>query len=143
MQFNALIPELTVSNLERSLEFYVLLGFKVEYGRPEKGFYFLSLGRAQLMLEQFQPEGWITGQLEPPFGRGINFQIEVKDLGPMLEGLALLEYPLYREPYETWRRVDQQLIGEREFLVQDPDGYLLRFSEHLGNRPIETSSLPH
>jgi hypothetical protein len=28
------------------------------------------------------------------------------------------------------------MVGDRELLVQDPDGYLLRFSQYLGERPI-------
>ena len=29
------------------------------------------------------------------------------------------------------------LLGNKEFLVQDPDGYLLRFSEDLGEKNLE------
>ena len=43
MKFNALIPELTVTDLERSRAFYVgVLGFRIEYARPENRFLFLS-----------------------------------------------------------------------------------------------------
>lgn len=137
MEFNALVPELTVSDLEKSLEFYLGLGFKVEYNRLEQGFVFLSREGAQLMLEQFHPEGWNVAELEKPFGRGINFQIEAGDIGPMLEALNAVSHPLYRPRQERWRRVGDEEIGEVEFLVQDPDGYLLRFSQHLRNRPLE------
>ena len=65
MYFNKIIPELSVTNLEKSLSFYKTVGFKIEYER-------------------------------------------------------------YRQ--------DNKLLGNREFLVQDPDGYLLRFSEYLGEK---------
>jgi len=29
-----------------------------------------------------------------------------------------------------------QLLGNKEFLVKDPDGYLLRFAEDLGAKPV-------
>lgn len=46
MTFNALIPELYVTDLQRSLVFYTqLLGFKVAYDRPEEGFAFLGARR--------------------------------------------------------------------------------------------------
>lgn len=137
MKFNALIPELTVSNLEVSLEFYQRLGFQLEYSRMEQGFVFLSRQGAQLMLEQFHHDGWNVAELEKPFGRGINFQIECSEIASLLAALREIEYPLYRQRYETWRKVDQELIGEAEFLLQDPDGYLLRFSEHLGSRRVQ------
>lgn len=137
MNFNALVPELTVSDLQVSLEFYGRLGFKIEYSRMEQGFVFLSREGAQIMLEQYHLEGWNVAELQKPFGRGINFQIECTQIGPLLVALKAIAYPLYRPRYETWRKVDQELIGEAEFLVQDPDGYLLRFSEYLGSRPVE------
>lgn len=42
MNFNAVIPEFIVSNIEQSRSFYCdLLGFTIEYGRPEENFLFL------------------------------------------------------------------------------------------------------
>lgn len=80
-------------------------------------------------------QGWETGRLEPPFGRGIDLQIEVTSLAPMLERLANASSPLFVPPEENWYRIGEVLSDSREFLVQDPDGYLLRFSEHLGAKP--------
>ncbi|AVV91980.1 VOC family protein [Streptococcus pneumoniae] len=42
MDYNAVIPELLVSNIEQSRSFYCdLLGFRIEYQRPEENFLFL------------------------------------------------------------------------------------------------------
>ena len=50
---NRLIPELDVSDLDRSLAFYVdVVGFRVLYDRPEERFAFLDLDGARLMLEE-------------------------------------------------------------------------------------------
>lgn len=134
----ALVPELAVTNLKTSLDFYTqLLGFEIVFDRPETRFAYLQLGQAQLMLDQIaEGVGWQMGRLEPPFGRGINLQIEVQALAPMLARLAAAAYPLFVEPEENWYRQDDVLHGNREFLVQDPDGYLLRFSEFLGTRDV-------
>ena len=35
---------------------------------------------------------------------------------------------------ENWYRQDDKLLGNKEFLVQDPDGYLIRFSQDLGEK---------
>jgi len=128
------VLELTVLDLAKSLQFYTdLLGFEVIFDRPETRFACLQLGDAQLMLDQHaEGQGWQAGALEPPFGRGINLQIEVTSLAPMLERLANASYPLFVPPEENWYRTGKVLSGSRELLVQDPDGYLLRFSEHLG-----------
>jgi hypothetical protein len=36
---------------------------------------------------------------------------------------------------ERWYRRDQMETGNRQFVVADPDGYLLRFFSDLGRRP--------
>lgn len=82
VKWAALVLELTVLDLAKSLSFYTdLLGFEVLFSRPETRFAYLGLGEEQLMLDQHaEGQGWQMGRLEPPFGRGINLQIEVESL---------------------------------------------------------------
>lgn len=47
MYWNKIIPELSVTSLEKSLKFYKTIGFKVEYDRPENKFAFISLVEIQ------------------------------------------------------------------------------------------------
>ena len=72
--------------------------------------------------------------MEYPFGRGVNFQIEVKDISPTLKRLKKNRYKLKMPPKENWYGKNGKLLGVREFLVTDPDGYLLRFSQSIGTR---------
>jgi hypothetical protein len=37
---------------------------------------------------------------------------------------------------ESWYRQDAVLHGQRQFFVADPDGYLYRFYEYIGERPV-------
>ncbi|PWV97644.1 hypothetical protein DFR52_106167 [Hoeflea marina] len=133
--FAPLVPELDVSSLTQSLAFWSgLLGFRIAYERPEAGFAYLERQRAQVMLCEINGE-WLTGDLARPFGRGVNFQIETDDLQPMLTELDRAKWPLFRETRESWYNVGEGVeTGSLEFLVQDPDGYLLRFSQSLGPR---------
>jgi len=134
--FGALVPELDVTDLRRSLDFWCgLLGFTVAYDRPQAKFAYLEREGAQIMLCQVNGS-WETGPLERPFGRGVNFQIATRSLEPILRALAEAGWPLYREPAEAWYRIggEPDERGSREFLVQDPDGYLVRFAESIGRR---------
>ncbi|MDD2766031.1 MAG: VOC family protein [Opitutaceae bacterium] len=133
-----LVPELVVADLEASLRFWRdLIGFSVAYDRPEAGFAYLDLDGAQVMLEQrgAAERQWETGPLETPLGRGVNFQIEVPTLQPILDRLAGASWPLFMEPEEAWYRAGEVEVGQRQFLVMDPDGYLLRLAEDIGERP--------
>jgi catechol 2,3-dioxygenase-like lactoylglutathione lyase family enzyme len=136
MKFNKLIPELSVTNFEKSIQFYtVIIGFKIEYKREESKFAMISFQDVQLMIEEIN-DNWVTGKLEHPFGRGINLQIEVDKIKPILTNLKNNHYPLFIKLEENWYRKGNELLGNKEFLVQDPDGYLLRFSENLGSKPL-------
>jgi len=144
--FSDMIPELCVTNYSRTLHFYTkILPFKVEYSRPEKHFAFLTLGGSQLMIEQvastamatdeeFRDGEWRTGNLEYPLGRGINLSIQVDDIEGIFERLSRADYPLRMQPRDAWYRKDRVIVGERQILVMDPDGYLLRFQQCLGVR---------
>ena len=135
--FNKNIPELSVSNLENSLAFYKTLGFKVEYERPENKFVFLSIGDIQFMLQELSDnEKWELAPLTYPFGNGINFQLEVNSVDRIYSKLKEQNYPIAFDIEENWYRQNDKLLGNKEFLVQDPDGYLLRFSEDLGEKEV-------
>lgn len=123
-----LVPELLVTDVVTSLRFYVdSLGFEVVDRRSDPEFALVRLGTSLIMLEQVEPGGWITGELEAPFGRGVNFEIEHPDprgLARELEASgATLFRPLRRTEYVS-RGVT---VAQWEFLICDPDGYLLRF----------------
>lgn len=134
LEFNKLIPELSVSDFEKSIKFYTdILGFRIEYEREESRFALLSFQGSQLMIEQTNST-WETGELQHPFGRGINLQITVDKISPILESIKKNKHPIFAEPKASWYRKDDLLLGSREFLVQDPDGYLLRFAEDIGTR---------
>lgn len=149
--FNDLVPEFGVSDFKNSLRFYTeILPFKIEYDRPERGFAFLSLRGSQLMIEQvggtseatdqeFRDGNWRTETLEFPFGRGVSLSLNVDNLDPILENLSHAKHPLKMEPKEAWYRRGDVLVGERQILVMDPDGYLLRFQQSLGVKTITPS----
>lgn len=130
----ALIPELYVSDLGKSLSFYVsILGFQILYERQEDKFAMLEREGAQIMIEQLDVgRKWLTGELQHPFGRGISFQIEVSDIDTLYAKIKEQDISLFLDIEEKWYRTDNGACGNRQFIVQDPDGYLLRFFEDLG-----------
>ena len=132
MYWNKIIPELSVTNLENSLKFYKTIGFKIEYERPENKFVFISLGEIQFMLQEISDKDkWTVAPLAYPFGNGINFQLEVTNLEKIYNNLKTANYKITFDIEENWYRQDDKLLGNKEFLIQDPDGYLLRFFEYI------------
>jgi catechol 2,3-dioxygenase-like lactoylglutathione lyase family enzyme len=148
----ALVPELYVSALERSLRFYVdLLGFVVAYQRTEEGFASIALGSAWIMLEQapsfevatgdqFARGEWRTAELRPPFGRGINLEVAVLDVASIAARLREAGHPPLLDTHERTYRVGQGHVTVRQLLVADPDGYLIRPSQVLGSSPAASAA---
>lgn len=135
MYWNKLIPELSVTNLENSIKFYKTAGFSIEYDRPEDKFAFISLGEIQFMLQELSNnEKWNIGKLTYPFGNGINFQLEVENVDKIYTLLKNANYKISFDIEENWYRQDNKMLGNKEFLIQDPDGYLLRFFEDLDEK---------
>lgn len=132
-----IIPELDVTNLGRSLEFYsAVLGFEVLYERPEERFAMIDLAGARLMLEEAEGPGrrFRTAPLERPYGRGVNFQIEVDDTRSIYSRVIESQSPVLIPLEARWYRVGPSETGNEQFVVCDPDGYLLRLFTNLGSR---------
>jgi catechol 2,3-dioxygenase-like lactoylglutathione lyase family enzyme len=107
MKLPPLPPELTVSNLERSLDFYIrVLGFSIAFERREERFATVCLDGAFLMLDEMtehnavsdsefvEKRAWRTASLDYPYGRGMNFLITVKDISALYDRVKQANYPI-------------------------------------------------
>jgi catechol 2,3-dioxygenase-like lactoylglutathione lyase family enzyme len=131
-----LVPELYCSDIERSLRFYLdMLGFRIAYQRAEERFAYLVREGAELMIEQPTGRAWLTGELTQPYGRGVNFQILASDVDELHARCQAQRCRIFLPLEEKWYRREDMLLGCRQFIVQDPDGYLLRFLQPLGSKP--------
>ena len=103
------------------------------YDRPEDRFAYLDRAGWQVMLEEVMAPGrrWITAPLERPFGRGINLQITVDDVAPILASLEAAGTP------EPLKRPDAQ---PRKSVAFDLDACRYAcFCSHTGSFQFERS----
>ena len=128
MDFNNLIPELSVFDILQTKNFYEELGFKIEYERQEEKFVFMSFQDSQFMFEQIHDEGWNTGELIYPLGRGINFSIAVDDIENLYTLVKSKKLEIYKKLTKSVYLVNGIEEIQMEFLIQDTNGYLLRFT---------------
>jgi lactoylglutathione lyase len=133
-----LIPELICADLQASLVFYRLLGFRTRYERPEERFAYLERDGAHLMLEQpaTQDRLYPRATLEHPYGRGVNITVDVDDVDAIHAAVLAAGHELYLPMEERWYGRSDDAVGVRQFAVPDPDGYLMRISERIGTRPV-------
>lgn len=138
----ALVPEFICASFEKSLAFYTtVLGFHVRYSRPAERFAYLEREGAELMIEQPNAHDRLFPQVELdyPFGRGVNLQIIVSDVLSLHAKVKEAGHNFFLPLERRWYRRSIDSIEVCQFAVQDPDGYLLRFSEILGTRPIDAA----
>lgn len=132
-----LMAEMMVTDYPLSLAFWTAaLGFAVAFERPaQKLACLVHPDGAQVMI--YQRDGdWETGAMEAPFGRGMVVQVYVADVDAAAARMRARGVPFYVEPREKWRDWGDRLGGQREFLVQDPDGYLVMVVQRIGTRPL-------
>ena len=78
-----LVPELDVTELATSLRFYAMvLEFRTLFERPAERFAYLERNGVGLMIQEADGPGrrFRTSPLEPPCGRGVNFELRVEDI---------------------------------------------------------------
>lgn len=134
-----IVPEIYCSDFPRSLHFYTeILGFSVRYACQEDRFAYLDLNGAALMIEQTieHARKLVAGALDYPFGRGINLQISVDNVDALYARVQAAGSRIFLPLEERWYRRREEEVGNRQFVVMDPDGYLLRFAQDLGIRPM-------
>jgi len=104
----------------------------------EERFAYLEIEGAHLMIEEIseQSRQFSTAPLERPLGRGLNMQIQISNVDDLYERVLLSHAKVIIAIEEKWYRMETQEGGNRQFVVSDPDGYLLRFYSGLGSRPL-------
>jgi predicted lactoylglutathione lyase len=126
-----LFPQLTVSDIEESTEWYQALGFEVIYSMPVmthiryRKYADVMLVTDQTQLDVEQPPELLE---ENDRGQGVTHYITVEDesVDDVAERATEYGATLSYEPHETsW--------NTREVVIEDPDGYELAFSE-----PVDT-----
>lgn len=134
-----LIPEFEVVDLDKSRRIYEeVFGFECSYDRPEEHFAYMERGSIHIMLEELRGAGrrFHHSEMKYPFGRGVNFQIEIDDVEEVFERVKSSGLKILIPLEDRWYRKDNVELGNKQFVVFDPDGYLLRFFTDIGERKI-------
>ena len=114
-----IIPEVVISNMDRSMAFYTSLGFVQDQVGivDDKGsqWYSLVMGDATVwILREDAMDGF---QTDTPRGHGVHLYLTVDDVDGLYAQLKASGAKIVHEIATQW-------YGLREFIVADPDGYL-------------------
>ena len=124
VQISAIVPTLTVDDLQKSINFYEALGFAIDERWEDKGTLLgvmLRAGKTQIGLNQ---DDWKKGRDRK---KGLGVRLSISTLPGHVDEIARRAksagITLKSEPHDTeWK--------SRAFEVSDPSGFLLTiFSE--------------
>jgi hypothetical protein len=125
--FKALSPNLLVEDVEKSIEFYQMLGFEKLAQVPENGkpqWAMVKGGEVTIMLQDKK-----SAQFDLPFrftqgqNAGAFLYIDVENLEELrqkLDGKAII----LKEIFSTF-------YGTHEFIISDPDHFVLIFAQDV------------
>lgn len=126
-----MLPEFRVSDINKSRKFYLDLGFKIYNERTDDKFILLQLEEIYIMVMQLTTtsDSWNSyAPMEYPLGRGMHLQMEVSNVDELYKKVVKFGIPLFRDLATNKYKEHDKMLQCKEFLIQDPDGYLLRFS---------------
>ena len=90
---------------------------------------------ARIMLDEIDNgRTWISGKLEIPYGRGINLEIKTNNIDELYEQVLKANAHVFLPIEDKEYRANDILLNNRQFIVLDPDGYMLRFTQEIGRR---------
>jgi lactoylglutathione lyase len=126
-ELKKLTPNLVVSNVERSIAFYRdALGFAVTTTVPDASpfvFAILQSGGVEIFLNAPEPAiAEYPAFAKRPIGGTLTLYIDV-------QGIKSL-YDTLKSTVPIVNPLEKKFYGVTEFVIQDPDGYLITFGEH-------------
>jgi len=126
-ELKKLTPNLVVSNVERSLAFYRdVIGFALVTTVPDASpfaFAIVQSGGVEIFLNAPEPAiAEYPAFRDRPIGGTLTLYIEVQGIKQLYETLG--------SRVQTVTSLEKKFYGVTEFVIADPDGYLITFGEH-------------
>ncbi len=124
MDLGAFSLSLAVGDLAASRHFYETLGFEVVHGEAAQNWLILRNGDTTIGLF----EGMFEGNLMT-FNPGWNADGEALD---DFTDIRRIQRRLRQQGIEIEAEVDEDGSGPASFMVEDPDGNVILFDQHVG-----------
>ncbi len=126
IQIESLSPNIFVSEIEKSIEFYKQLGFSLIMTVPnEKPYHWamLKCNETTIMFHAWNSLGDELPQVQKNKAHGLLFYFKIKGILQLFEKFEKSEHVI--------KGLEKTFYGETEFSMLDPDGYVLTFAEEL------------
>lgn len=117
-------PNIFVKNINETIEYYKLLGFKVVMAVPEEGDFvwvMMTCKNVNFMFQSFDSLGDDIPEINRQDGGSLLLYIQIKEIQ--------LFYEKIKDKVNVIKGLEKTFYGATEFSIQDLNGYVLTFAE--------------
>jgi len=122
----SLSPNIFVNDINQTVSFYELLGFKVTMNVPETGtdlvWAMMTNGSVTMMFQTFDSLAEDLPEIHRTDGGSLLLYINLKNIRAFFEGV--------KDKVTILKGLETTFYGATEFSIKDNNGYVLTFAEH-------------
>ncbi len=121
---DSIAPNIFVEDIQKTIEFYKLLGFTIVASVPEQGdliWVMLVCGKVTFMFQTFQSLGEELPEVSRQNGGSLLLYIQIKEIRKFFESI--------KDQVKILKGLETTFYGATEFSIKDPNGYVLTFAE--------------
>ena len=121
---NSLSPNIFVSDMQQTIDFYSQLGFNKIMSVPEEGNFvwvMMNCGNVNFMFQTFESLGDELPTISRQNGGSLLMYIQVSDIRNFFEQI--------KNKVKVIKGLEKTFYGATEFSIEDNNGYLLTFAE--------------
>lgn len=117
-------PNIFVRNINETIKFYKLLGFKLLMTVPDQGDFvwvMMTCGKVSFMFQTFDSLGSELPAITRQDGGSLLLYIQTKDIRVFHDKI--------KDKVNVIKGLEKTFYGATEFSIQDNNGYILTFAE--------------
>ena len=121
---NSISPNIFVTDIKKTIDFYKQLGFKVVTTVPEEGDIFwamMTCGNVIFMFQSFESLGSDLPMVSRQNGGSLLLYIKTEEIRKLFDQV--------KEQVKVIKGLEKTFYGATEFSIEDTNGYLLTFAE--------------
>jgi uncharacterized glyoxalase superfamily protein PhnB len=124
LDMDSITPNIFVTDINKSIDFYKLLGFSVVTTVPEQGdivWAMMNRGNVTFMFQTFESLGNDLPIISRQNGGSLLFYIKTTEIRKFFDQI--------KDNVNVIKGLEKTFYGATEFSIEDSNGYLLTFAE--------------
>jgi len=122
---DSLSPNIFVNDINKTINFYKTIGFKVAMTVPEEGDFvwvMMTCGKVSFMFQSFESLGSELPEISRQNGGSLLLYIQIKEIRQFHDKI--------KDKVKVIKGLEKTFYGATEFSILDINGYILTFAEH-------------